>query len=80
MQRKLHPRKRIPLRSPASHYGISPRVSLGRNDDKKKHRHLEQSLVIQSVAKNLPGRTPICGEVCVASEVFLQKVKFVYDK
>ena len=25
-------------------------------------------------------RTPICGEVCVASEVFQRKVKFVYDK
>ena len=28
----------------------------------------------------LQERTPICGEVCVASEVFLRKVKFVYDK
>ena len=28
---------------------------------------------------NLP-RTPIYSEVCVASEVFLRKVKFVYDK
>ena len=27
-----------------------------------------------------PGKAPICGEVCVASEVFLRKVKFVYDK
>ena len=25
-------------------------------------------------------RTPIYGEVCYASEVFLRKVKFVYDK
>ena len=27
-----------------------------------------------------PGKAPISGEVCVASEVFLRKVKFVYDK
>ena len=27
-----------------------------------------------------PGKAPVCGEVCVASEVFLRKVKFVYDK
>ena len=43
----------------------------------------EQYLVIQRVEKNpknLLERTPICGEVCVASEVFLRKVKFVYDK
>ena len=27
-----------------------------------------------------PEKAPVCGEVCVASEVFLRKVKFVYDK
>ena len=38
------------------------------------------SIVIQSVSEESPGKAPIYGEVCVASEVFLRKVKFVYDK
>ena len=38
------------------------------------------SIVIQSVSEESPGKAPIYGEVCVASEVLLRKVKFVYDK